>query len=68
MTCPNCGNSDVREACCGDLTSTCRRCGFRFEGGGGTAACPLKQEPEVTLPVEPEYQPLTDEQLWGMWP
>jgi hypothetical protein len=65
MTCPNCGSSDVREACCGDSASTCRKCGHRFEGGG-TAACPLKREPEPS--VEPEYQPLTDEQLWGIWP
>lgn len=66
MTCPVCGSPDVKEACCGDTTSWCRRCGFRFEGGSG-AACPLNREPEKSESNECElaYRPLTDEQLWG---
>ena len=40
--CPACGSGDVREACCGDSTATCRKCGHRFEGVGG-AACPLNE-------------------------
>lgn len=98
MTCPACGSGDVKEACCGDTSATCRKCGHRFEGVG-SAACPLKREatkeakmdkceypdefddrfddgvapyvspypeekPEPTE-CEPEYRPLTDEQLWG---
>jgi hypothetical protein len=63
MICPACGSTETQQACCGDTTATCLRCGHRWEGPGGTA-CPV-QVP-VSVPVSrAEYRELTDEQLWG---
>jgi hypothetical protein len=66
MTCPMCESTNVKLACCGDTTSSCRHCGYRWEGSAGKS-CPLKPEAEAVEPSEPEpeHRPLTDEQLWG---